>query len=339
MNDEQAMLRDSLIGRLASHTRDTAWEALSEAGVCGLCVPEELGGLGLTTADAAPVMEALGEHCLPTSFMETAVIAARLLTLARCAAGEDVLRAIADGARVAVAGLDPKLRGDLRADRTAGWMISGTARVVLDADDARFFIIIAPYRDAPALFLLDVAADSGRHSFPTIDGRSAADLTFDQAPATLICENAGALLALVSDEAVACLAVEAAALMRRLVRDTVSYAKQREQFGQSIARFQVVQHRLVDMHIHARRAEAIARQAMAALTGTEAERVRAVSAAKVTIAQAGRYIGQQAVQLHGGMGMTMELIVGRCFKRLTVIEGELGRTDEHLKRYAATMAA
>ena len=339
MNEEQAMLRDSLIGRLASHTSDTAWEALSEAGVCGLCVSEELGGLGLTAADAAPVMEAVGEHCLATPFLETAVIAARLLTLARCPAGDGVLRAIAGGARVAIAGLEPNLRGDLRAHRGGGWAISGTARVVLDAGDARFVIVIAPHGDAPAVFLLDVEADCTRHSFPTIDGRSAADLTFDHAPATLIIEDAAALLAPVSDEAVACLAVEAAALMRRLVRDTGNYAKQCEQFGQSIAGFQVVQHRLVDMHIHARRAEAIARQAMAALTGTEAERVRAVSAAKVTIAQAGRYIGQQAVQLHGGMGMTMELIIGRCFKRLTVIEGELGSTDDHLQRYAAKLTA
>ena len=120
MNDEQAMLRDSLIGRLASHTSDTAWEALNEAGVHGLCVPEELGGLGLSAADAAPVMEAVGEHCLPTPFMETAVIAARLLTLARCPAEDGVLRAIADGARVAIAGLEPNLRGDLRAHRGGG---------------------------------------------------------------------------------------------------------------------------------------------------------------------------------------------------------------------------
>ena len=335
------MLRDALVGRLASHDQISAWDALGEGDVRGLCVPEELGGLGLSAASAAPVMDALGEFCLPTPFIETSIIATRLLASAHCKEGDAVLRAIAmDGARVAIAGLDPKLRGDLSAHCTDGdWAINGTARVVLDADGARSFIVIAPHDGVPAVLLLRGGADCERHSFPTIDGRSAADVTFRQTPATLIAEDAATLLAVITDEAIALLAVEAAALMRRLVRDTVDYAKQREQFGQSIARFQVVQHRLVDMHIHARRAEAIARRAMAALTATEAERARVVSAAKVTIAQAGRYIGQQAVQLHGGMGMTMELIIGRCFKRLTVIEGELGSTDDHLQRYAAKLTA
>ena len=341
MSDEHAMLRDALVGRLASHDQISAWEALGEGGVRGLCVPEELGGLGLSAASAAPVMEALGELCIPTPFIETSIIATRLLASARCKEGDAVLRAIAmDGARVAIAGLDPKLRGDVSAHCTGGdWTIDGTARVVLDADEARSFIAIAPHDGVPVVLLLRGWADCDRHSFPTIDGRSAADVTFRQASATLIAEDVAALLAVITDEAIALLAVEAAALMRRLVRDTVSHAKQREQFGQAIAHFQVVQHRLVDMHIQARRAEAIARRAMAALTATEAERARVVSAAKVTIAQAGRYIAQQAVQLHGGMGMTMELIVGRCFKRLTVIEGELGSTDDHLHRYAATSAS
>ena len=341
MSDEHAMLRDALVGRLASHDQISAWEALGEGGVRGLCVPEELGGLGLSAASAAPVMEALGELCIPTPFIETSIIATRLLASARCKEGDAVLRAIAmDGARVAIAGLDPKLRGDVSAHCTGGdWTIDGTARVVLDADEARSFIAIAPHDGVPVVLLLRGWADCDRHSFPTIDGRSAADVTFRQASATLIAEDAAAHLAVITDEAIALLAVEAAALMRRLVRDTVSHAKQREQFGQAIAHFQVVQHRLVDMHIQARRAEAIARRAMAALTATEAERARVVSAAKVTIAQAGRYIAQQAVQLHGGMGMTMELIIGRCFKRLTVIEGELGSADDHLHRYAATSAS
>lgn len=341
MNEDQIMLRDTLIGRLASHDGKSAWVELGNAGVRGLCVPEELGGLGLTLADAAPVMEALGELCLPTSFLETSIIATRLLASARCVDGDNVLRAIAmDGARVAVAGLDPRLRGDLSAgDVGEAWTISGTARVVLDADEATSLIIIATHDDAPAIFLLRDWQNLERHSFPTIDGRNAADLVFQQTPAILIAKQAATLISDVTDEAIACLAVEAAALMRRLVRDTVEYTKQREQFGQSIASFQVVQHRLVDMNIQARRAGAIARRAVEVLGGPEMERARTISAAKVTVAQAGRYIGQQAVQLHGGMGMTVELPVGRCFKRLTVIENELGSADDHLRRFAATSAA
>lgn len=339
MNDEQALLRSSLIGRLASHNSETAWRELLDAGVCGICVPEALGGLGMTAADAAPVMEAVGEHCLPTPFLETCIVAARLLTFAQCPEGDEVLRAISSGARVAVAGLDSKLRGGLRAALNREWVINGTVRLVLDADDADFVLVVASNTVSPGLFLMPDGFNCSRRTFPTIDGRSAADLTFEQAPAILLTKDATFILGLVSDEALACLAVEAAALMRRLVRDTVSYSKQREQFGQAIARFQVVQHRLVDMHIQARRAGAISRRAMTELSGTESERKSAVSAAKATIGQAGRYVGQQAIQLHGGMGMSMELAVGRCFKRLTVIEGELGSTDDHLQRYAANLGA
>ena len=285
-------------------------------------------------------MEALGELCLPTSFLETSIIATRLLKSARSIEGDKVLHAIAnDGARVAVAGLDPELRGDVSARCTdKDWTISGTAKIVLDAHDATSFIVIATHDGTPMMLLLREGQNFEHRNFPTIDGRSAADIIFQKTPAILIAKDATALIANVTDEAIACLAVEAAALMQRLVRDTVDYAKQREQFGQQIASFQVVQHRLVDMNIQARRAGAIARRAMAMLPGSELERARAISAAKVTIAQAGRYIGQQAVQLHGGIGMSAELPIGRYFKRLTVIEGELGSADDHLRRFASTLA-
>lgn len=341
MNEEQIMLRDALMARLASHDIESGWAELGNAGVRGLCVPENLGGLGLALTEAEPVMQALGELCLPSSFLETSIIATKLLASAHCSGSDDVLRAIAmNGERVAIAGLDPRLRGDLSADRVGEiWTLSGTARVVLDADTASSFIVIASHEEAPGIFLLQNAQNIERRSFPTIDGRTAADLIFRQTPATLIKMHAETLIAEVTDDALACLAIEAAALMERLVKDTVEYAKQREQFGQSIAKFQVVQHRLVDMNIQARRAGAIARRAMTVLGGSVTNRARTISAAKVTIAQAGRFVGQQAVQLHGGMGMSVELSIGRYFKRLTVIENELGSVDNHLYRYATASVA
>jgi alkylation response protein AidB-like acyl-CoA dehydrogenase len=123
--------------------------------------------------------------------------------------------------------------------------------------------------------------------------------------------------------------------MARLVSDTRDYCVQREQFGKAISSFQVVQHRLVDMHIEARRAAAAAALAADALDLDPPERAKVISAAKVTIADAGRFVGQNAVQLHGGMGMTEELPVSALFKRLTVIESEFGTRDEHLARYMA----
>jgi alkylation response protein AidB-like acyl-CoA dehydrogenase len=317
------------------------WAALKAAGVVGLRVPDELGGSGLAITAAGPVFEALGQHGRTTPYLETAIIAPHLLQAERTIPGDAVLRGIAAGEIVAVAGLDPRLRPSVSATPTAdGWRLDGDAQLVLDGVTADHLLVAARTEGYSSALLLVRRGAEGlivRH-YPTIDGREAADLRFINVDATLIATDVDEALTEAGDIALACLATEAAGLMRRLVTDTVAYTKQREQFGQPIARFQAIQHRLVDMHIQARRAAAIAARAMAALGGHWAERARLVSAAKVTAAEAGRFVGQNAVQLHGAMGMTEELPVSRCFKRLTVIEHELGSADQHRQRYARMVA-
>lgn len=342
-SDEQAQLRDALLRRLSGCTSSDAWSRLGEAGVLGICVPERDGGLGLGVVDAATVMEVLGELCLPTPYLETVIIAARVLAGAERPKRE-LLRAIAEQqAIVAVAGLEPSGIDDMTARRTAeGWRLDGTAKLVLDGAQAQAMLVVArDERGERSVFLIEsLARSTSLRAFPTIDGRSAADVTFVDTPlpADALVGSAG-VLDEVLDAAVAALAVEAAALMWRLVRDTVDYARQRVQFDQPIAQFQVVQHRLVDMHIEARRAGAAARRAIASIDGSPEALARAASAAKVTICRAGRFVGQNAVQLHGGMGMTEELPVGRYFKRLTVIEAQLGSADHHLRRFMRLRAA
>lgn len=338
MSSEQEPLRDALLRRLSDCSADDAWRRLGDAGVLGICVPEEFGGLGLGMADAATVMDVIGELCLPAPYLETAIIAAGVL--ARAASPErELLHAIAQqGSIVAVAGLEPGGIGEVTVRRTAdGWRLDGTAKLVLDAAQAKAILVVARDESGErSVFLVENAdGQSSVRAFPTIDGRAAADVTFvDVAlPADALVGPSGTVLDGVLDTAVAALAVEAAALMRRLVCDTVDYAKQRVQFDQPIAQFQAVQHRLVDMHIQARRAGAAARRAIAAADGPAEALARAASAAKVTICRAGRFVGQNAVQLHGGMGMTEELPVGRYFKRLTVIEAQLGSADHHLRRF------
>ncbi len=332
-------LREALDRHLAGAA--DGWTALKTVGVMGLIVPEELGGLGLDVPAAAAVIDALGMHCLPTPFLETCVIAARLLQIDRTPAGDAVLRAIAQGAMVAVAGLDPRLRPSVSATPTAGgWRLDGDALLVLDGASAEHLLVAARTESyTSALLLVQPGAEGvSARRYPTIDGRAAADLRFINVDATLVALDVDDALSEAGDIALACLATEAAGLMRRLVTDTTAYVKQREQFGQPIARFQVIQHRLVDMHIQARRAAAIAARAFDAVDGHWAERARLASAAKVTVANAGRFVGQNAVQLHGGMGMTQELAVGRCFKRLTAIEHELGSADQHRQRFARMAA-
>ena len=143
------------------------------------------------------------------------------------------------------------------------------------------------------------------------------------------------LIEQVLDEATAAVCAEAVGCMRKLLADTIDYTKQRRQFGQPISSFQALQHRMVDMYIALEQAVSAVYLATLKLDAEPAERARAVSAAKITIGKSGRFVGQQAVQLHGGMGMTDELAIGHYFKRLTVIENEFGTVDHHLARYAA----
>jgi alkylation response protein AidB-like acyl-CoA dehydrogenase len=333
MSFDHVQLKDALLGRLSGASGVDAWLELHAAGVTGLCVPEARGGLGLTFADAEPVLEALGELCLPTPFLETGIIAAGLLARASTPESDALLAEIAQaGVAVAVVGLEGA-DAISAAPQGEGWRLHGEAKIVVDALAARALLVATK----AGVFLVDPnTAGLSMRPVATIDGRMAADLTFAGVEAS---SPIMADLDLARDEAVAAVCVEAAGLMRRLVRDTVDYAKQRRQFGQALGQFQVVQHRLVDMNIQARRATAIARRAVAAIDGDSIVRSRMVSAAKVTICRAGRVVGQNAVQLHGGMGMTEELPVGRCFKRLTVIEGQFGGADHHLKRFSVTGAA
>ena len=136
------------------------------------------------------------------------------------------------------------------------------------------------------------------------------------------------------DEGAAAICSEAVGCMRKVLADTVEYCKQRQQFGVPIGSFQVLQHRMVDMHIELEQAVAAVLLAVLHLDDEPAVRARSVSAAKATVGRAARFIGQQAVQLHGGMGMTEELAIGHYFKRLTAVQYEFGTTDHHIGRYA-----
>lgn len=335
MTFDHVQLKDALLGRLSSVGATEAWRELHAAGITGLRVPEARGGLGLAFSDAEPVLEALGELCLPTPFLETGITATGLLARSPTPEGDALLEDLArTGAVVAVAGLEASDRIAATPDGN-GWRLRGEAKVVVEALVARTLLAVT---DA-GVFLVDPrAVGLSMRPVATIDGRMAADVTFAGVEAgSPVAQVTDLNLAL--DEGVAALCVEAAGLMRRLVRDTVDYAKQRRQFDQPLGQFQVVQHRLVDMNIQARRAGAIAKRAVAAIDGDPVSRARMVSAAKVTICRAGRFVGQNAVQLHGGMGMTEELPIGRCFKRLTVIEAQLGGADHHLTRFSVTGAA
>lgn len=231
-----------------------------------------------------------------------------------------------------------------------GWVLDGTKVLVRDAPLAGRFVVSArtagDRRDTAgiSLFLLEfdpAAPPEGItvHRYRTIDDRQAADIVFDgvRLPAEALLGEAGdgwSVLAPALDEATAAVCAEAVGLMRTVVADTVAYAKQRTQFGTAIGSFQALQHRMVDMHIELEKSVSASYLATLHLGDDEEARGRAVSAAKVTVNEAAKFIGENAVQLHGGMGMTQELAVGHYFKRLTAIQSEFGTSDHHRARYA-----
>jgi alkylation response protein AidB-like acyl-CoA dehydrogenase len=337
------------------------WQALAqELGILGATLPEASGGLGGGGVETMIIMEALGEVLLLEPYLETVVIGGGFLR--RCADSHDGARRllgeiVAGRARVAFAAGEPTARYAWHDVSTVArregefWSLSGTKAVVSAAPLATHLIVSARTAGAQrdlagiSLFLLEANIEGlTAHPYRTIDDRRAADLMFDRVriPAGARLGEDGRALPIIEqvmDEATAAVSAEAVGAMRRLLHDTVEYAKQRRQFGQPIAQFQVLQHRMVDMYMALEQAVSAVYLATLKLDQPPQERARAVSAAKVTIGRSGRFIGQNAVQIHGGMGMTEELAVGNYFKRLTVIENDFGTVDHHLARYAALSRA
>jgi alkylation response protein AidB-like acyl-CoA dehydrogenase len=266
-------------------------------------------------------------------------------------AGDVIGRIIAGETTIAFAYAEPQGRYNLANLATTarkdgeGYVLNGHKAVVIGAPWASHLIVTArtggAQRDAGgvSVFLIDKAAGGlVTRDYPTVDGRRASEVFLEnvKVPAEALIGEEGAALPLVEqvvDEAIAAVCAEACGVLRRLHTGTLEYTKQRKQFGVPIASFQVLQHRMVDMFIQVEQAVSMTYMAHIKLSEPAAERAKALSAAKVQIGRACKFVGQNAIQLHGGMGMTDEMAIGHYFKRATMIEGEFGSVDHHLKRY------
>lgn len=367
--DEQSLLKDSVArwaadryGSLekveASRRKplgfdEDAWAQLAELGLLGLPFSEEDGGFGGGPVETMIAVEALGRHLAPEPYLASVVLGGGALRLAGTAAQREALvPGLVEGShRLAFAHGERQARYD-RADvaTTArregdGFRLDGAKAVVLNADAAQTLVVSARtaggQRDEAGLSLFLVPADAPGLTitpYPTQDGGRAADLVLDGvtlAPGALLGEADAGLPVIerVLDEGIAALCAEAVGVMEALHALTVDYLKTRKQFGTAIGGFQVLQHRAVDMLMSLEQARSMALYAtMMAGSDDAAERAPAVSAAKVQVNRAARYIGQEAVQLHGGIGMTLEYLGAHLFRRLATIEYLLGDTPYHLRR-------
>ncbi|HKH53044.1 MAG TPA: acyl-CoA dehydrogenase family protein [Mycobacterium sp.] len=363
LSKEQELLRDGL-GRFLATRYDVEksraaaktgagwqpdiWRSFAdELGILGAALPEEVGGIGGGPVEVMVIAEALGRALVVEPYVDTVVVAGGLLLRAGGPATALLQKVVAGTAIVALAAAEPG-SGDhwqdasTVADRHGDeWVLRGSKIVAMSAPLATHLLVTARTAGGISLFLVDAdwsAIDA--HHYRTVDDRRASDLVFDglRLPAGALLGQEGQAwpsLAQARDEGAAAICAEAVGCMRKVLADTVEYCKQRQQFGQPIGSFQVLQHRMVDMYMELEQAVAAVYLAVLNLEAAPDVRARAVSAAKATIGRAARFVGQQAVQLHGGMGMTEELAVGHYFKRLTALQFEFGSTDYHIARYAS----
>lgn len=370
LSDDQRMLQDTverLVARDYGFEQRNAyatesggwsrkvWHRLAEIGLLALPFPVAHGGLGGGPVDMMLVMQSLGKALPLEPLLSTMVIGGAALRSASDAQLDRWVGEIASGElTLAWAHAEAQSRYRLhdvacRAQRVSGgWLLSGSKALVLHGDSADRLLLSARSagerrdRDGLSLFMVDAAANGVvRHACRTHDGRRAADIVLDQAhvaDADVIGEPGQALpiVEAIAEAAIAALAAEAVGVMDSALAMTVDYLKTRQQFGGPIARFQALQHRAAEMLIALEQSRSMAMYAALMLGEPDAaERGKALSAVKVQIGQAARFVGQQAIQLHGGIGMSNECIVGHCFKHLMVIDALHGNTATQLRALGA----
>lgn len=370
--DEQNLLRESVEKLVAAEypfevRRDLTasedgfsralWGKFAELGWLGLGVPEEAGGVGGGPVETGIVMEGLGAGLAVEPYLATVVVGAELLKrggpgqrarLARLAAGE---------LQAAFAFAERQSRYELANVETraepegGGYRLTGAKSVVFNAPAADVIAVSARTGGGPrdpdglTVFALDASAPGlDVREYRTMDGQRAGEVTLDgvRAGPGDVLGRPGEGLAVVEgavNAGIVGVCAEAAGIMARMRRDTVEYLKQRRQFGAALSSFQALQHRLVDMYMACELSHSMACMAAVRLGDPEtkeAELRRAVAAAKAQIGRAGRLVGEEAIQLHGGMGMTDEMPISHYFKRLILIDSQFGDADHHLRALAGT---
>jgi len=370
LSEEQRLLKESVDGLLADsydfesrkkYAKEAGgyskaqWSKFAEQGLLGLPFSEEDGGFGSGAVETMIVMEAMGRALVLEPYLATVILGGGFLRHGASVEQKAAhLPGIIDGSKtLAFAQLEKNSRYDLADVSTTakkkgnGWIIDGEKFVVLHGDTADTLVVTARtkggQRDKTGIgaFLVPSNAKGVTvKGYPTQDSLRAADITFTNVEVGANAaigdpENALPLIERVVDDARIALCAEAVGAMEESLKTTMQYIKERKQFGVAIGTFQVLQHRGADMFVALEQARSMSYLAtMAGGIDNAKERALSVAAAKVQIGRSARYVGQQAIQLHGGVGMTMEFKIGHYFKRLTMIESLFGDADFHLRRVA-----
>ncbi len=369
--ETQDMLRDTLARFLAdtydfesrkkmlasSDGRDPGiWRALAQdLGILSAPFAEKHGGMDGGALENVIMMEELGKVIAIEPYLHTVVIGGGALKHSAILSAEGgaiadamIPEIIAGSTTIAFAYAEPQGRYDLANLRTtakadgAGYVINGHKGVVYAAPWSSHILVTARTggsqreRSGVELFLIDAKSPGiVRRDYPTVDGFHASEIYFENVavPGEALLPGGLSLIERIVDEATVAVCAEACGVTRRLHEGTLDYSKQRQQFGQPIGRFQVLQHRMADMFIEVEQIVSMTLMATLKLDLPEAERKAAVSLAKAKVSRSAKFVGQNAVQTHGGIGITQELAIGHYFKRATMIESQFGTADYHLDRF------
>lgn len=323
------------------------WSAYAEQGLLGLPFEEADGGFGGGVIGTCLIAEQMGRALTLEPWFATVVLGGGFLRRAAPELRAELVPQVANGSmKLAFAQVERQSRYDLFDVVTtakkdgAGWVVNGRKGMVLHGDSADRFFVTARHaggqrdRAGIGVFMVEARHATAR-GFRTVDGGRAAEVEFDNAPAILIAENGLPMVEAVVAEAIAALAFEAVGCMDMAHAMTLDYMKTRQQFGKPIGSFQALQHRAADMLVALEQARSMSFFAVQAAAETDPdERRRGGSAVKVQIGRSSRLIGQQSIQLHGGIAMTMEYACGHYFKRLTMNDSLFGGADHHIRALA-----
>ena len=331
------------------------WQKFAELGWLGISVSEDSGGFGGSAIESMLIMEAFGKGLVVEPFLETMIMSGGIIDDHGTVEQKSVLLepAIAGDMQLALAYAEPQSRFNLsdvvteaKADGE-NFILNGYKSVVMNGPSANKIIVSARTSGSQldesgiTLFVIDSEASGlNKTNYKTVDGRRASDLTIENVSVSqddIVGElDLGyKILDSAIDKAILAISAEAVGAMEVLYKATVEYTKTREQFGTAIGKFQVLQHRMVDMFMEYEQCKSLLYMATMKHEEGAVDSKKAISGLKYQVGKAGKFIGQQAVQLHGGMGVTDELNVGHYFKRLTTVGTIFGNTDYHLKKYTS----
>jgi hypothetical protein len=323
---------------------ENVWKLFAEQGWLSIPFSEESGGFGFGPIELSVLFEEFGKALVVEPYLSTVVLSGTLIDSSNYSKKVDVIENICSGSlQVSLAYAEAANSYDYSSPVTTisdDMKLNGTKTIVLNGGNADKLIVSAMHKGELVLVIVN-SSDHGisMNTFPTVDGQACAEITFEN---VVINEEsilgkgaeASSLLHTALNLATLCVSAEAVGCMTSCYLKTVEYTKGREQFGQPISNFQVLQHRMVDMFIESELCKSLLFKAMLAVDSGAEDMFKHVSALKAQVGKSGKFSAQQAVQLHGGMGVSDELMIGHYLKKLIVIDALFGNSDYHLKQYS-----